>query len=76
MASVAASAAASAATAAVQAASPAVKDKDKDKSNHGHSFSEWRDTYQVSACRRHAEAWQRLPRRTQHSCCIEDLLLL
>ena len=43
---------------------------------HGHSFSEWRNTYQVSACRRHAEAWQRLPRRTQHSCCIEDLLLL
>ena len=43
---------------------------------HGHSYNEWRDTYQVSACRRHAEAWQRLPRRTQRNCCIEDLLLL
>ena len=43
---------------------------------NGHSFSEWRDTYQVSACRRHMEAWQRLPRRTQHACNIEDLLLL
>ena len=43
---------------------------------NGHSFCEWRDTYQVSACRRHMEAWQRLPRRTQHACNIEDLLLL
>ena len=43
---------------------------------NGHSYSEWRDTYQVEACQRHAQAWQRLSREAQRSCVIEDLLLL
>ena len=43
---------------------------------HGHSYSEWRDTYQVDICLRHVQAWQRLPLRAQRECNIEDLLLL
>ena len=43
---------------------------------NGHSYNEWRDTYQVEACQRHARAWQRLSREAQRSCVIEDLLLL